>query len=57
VPYSMHKDFVELDHFFYPPVEFESIGDLLGKLPDQIVAPAEEYIKHRKEKLQKIYGS
>lgn len=53
--YSMVKDFVELDHFFYPPIEFERLEELIEQIPEKIIAPAEVYLKSRKEKLKAIF--
>lgn len=53
--FSMVKDFVELDHFFYPPIEFETIEELVEQIPLRVIAPAEDYLKARKEKLKAIF--
>ena len=55
-PYSMVKDFAELDYFFYPPIEFANIEDLLAQIPDKAIAPARAYLDRRREKLKAIYG-
>lgn len=54
--HSMVKDFVELDHFFYPPIEFETIEELLEQLPEKAIARARSYLDRRQEKLKVIYG-
>jgi hypothetical protein len=56
LPHSMVKDFVELDNFFYPPIEFEAIEELLEQLPEKAITPVKAYLDRRKEKLEKIYG-
>jgi len=53
---SMVKDFYELDYFFYPPIEFETIEELLEQLPEKAIERAKSYLDLRKEKLKKIYG-
>lgn len=55
LPYSMVKDFAELDHFFYPPVEFSAVEDLLQQLPERVIAPATSYLERRRQKLKAIY--
>lgn len=55
-PHAMLKDFLELDYFFYPPIEFETTIELLQQLPDKAIAPAKAYLERRKEKLKVIYG-
>lgn len=55
LPHSMVKDFVELEHFFYPPIEFETIDELLQKLPEGVITPAKAYLERRKKKLKEIY--
>jgi hypothetical protein len=55
LPHSMVKDFAELDHFFYPPIEFETIEQLIKQLPEKVITPAIAYLDRRKEKLKGIY--
>jgi hypothetical protein len=55
-PHSMVKDFVELDYFFYPPLEFSSVEELLAQLPEKAIAPAQAYLERRREKLKAIFG-
>jgi hypothetical protein len=55
-PHSMVKDFVEHDYFFYPPLEFSTIDELLAQLPEKAIAPAQAYLERRREKLQSIFG-
>ena len=52
--FALVKDFVELDYFFYPPIEFDSIEGLLAQLPDKAIAPAKAYLDRRMEKLKLI---
>lgn len=54
--HSMVKDFLELDHFFYPPIQFQSITDLLAQIPEKAIARAQAYLEARREKLRLIYG-
>lgn len=54
-PHSMVKDFAELDHFFYPPIKFEAIEELIEQLPEKIITPAQAYLERRREKLKGIY--
>jgi len=55
-PNSMVKDFIELDYFFYPPIEFEAIEELLEQLPEKAILPAKAYLDRRRKKLEEIYG-
>lgn len=55
LPHSMAKDFVEFEHFFYPPIEFGAIEELLQQLPERVIAPAKAYLERRKNKLKEIY--
>ncbi len=55
--HSMVKDFLELDYFFYPPIEFENLNELLEQLPEKAISKAEAYLKSRREKLKNIYDS
>jgi Pentapeptide repeats (8 copies) len=55
LPHSMVKDFAELDHFFYPPIKFKTIEELIEQLPQKAIAPANAYIDRRREKLKGIY--
>jgi len=54
-PHSMFKDFLELDYFFYPPIEFENIEELLDQLPEKAIGPAKAYLERREERLKAIY--
>jgi hypothetical protein len=50
--HSMVKDFLELEYFFYPPIEFASTEELLRQIPEKAVARAEAYLDRRREKLK-----
>lgn len=54
--HSMVKDFIELEYFFYPPLEFSSVEELLAQLPEKAIAPAQAYLERRREKLKAIFG-
>lgn len=53
--YAMLKDFIELDYFFYPPIEFETVEQLQRQLPEKAIEPALAYLKKRKQKLEMIF--
>jgi hypothetical protein len=55
LPHSMVKDFAELDYFFYPPIKFKTIEELIEQLPEKAIAPAKAYLDRRREKLKGIY--
>jgi hypothetical protein len=54
--HAMLKDFLEQDHFFYPPIQFQSIADLLAQIPAKAIGRAQTYLEARAEKLRLIYG-
>src|SRR5262249_27447441 len=51
-PYAMFADLLEYPWVLNPIVEFDSIPQLIQKLPDEIVSPAEMRIETRQAKLK-----
>lgn len=56
LPHSMVKDFAELDHFFYPPIKFKTIEELIEQLPEKAITRAQVYLELRRKKLKGIYN-
>jgi hypothetical protein len=56
-PYAMFVDLLEYEWVLRPILEFESIEDLLLKLPQNVIAPAETRVATRQEKLRELLGS
>jgi hypothetical protein len=53
--YSMFADLLENQNVL-EPVEFENQEQLLEMLPEKIIAPAEELVADRQEKLAELFG-
>jgi hypothetical protein len=47
----MIKDFFSEDNFFFPPIGFTTIPELLESLPEKVVSRAEKYLEDRKARL------
>lgn len=54
-PHSMVKDFVEFEHFLYPPIIFKTIDELVKQIPKKIIEPTKSYLDRRRRKLKNIY--
>jgi uncharacterized protein YjbI with pentapeptide repeats len=55
-PHSMFVDLLEYEWVLRPIVEFANIDDLVEKVPDKIVAPAEKRIAKRQALLMELFG-
>lgn len=55
--FAMAVDLLEYPWVLDPPVRFADVDDLLGKLPDAVIAPAEQMVESRQAKLHEIFGS
>jgi hypothetical protein len=56
-PYAMSLDILENDWVVKPIVSFNSIEDLMEKMPGSIIAPAEEKLKKRQGQLDQLFRS
>jgi len=56
-PYSMFVDLLEYEWMLRPIFEFESPEDLLLKLSERIINPAETRVAIRQKKLEELFGS
>jgi hypothetical protein len=54
--YSLFADLLEEQNVLKPVIEFDGADDLLAKLPNEIVGPAENYVVDRQKLLAEIFG-
>jgi uncharacterized protein YjbI with pentapeptide repeats len=55
-PYAMFVDLFEYDWVLRPIIEFDSTEDLLEKLPEKVITPAEARVIARQAKLKELLG-
>jgi hypothetical protein len=55
--YSMADDILEYPWVVEPPVRFADVEHLVKVLPTQIIAPAENWVKDREDRLADLFGA